>query len=111
MPARTLQRPKPASREDVLRRYPRICAHIICESLGYATPMVAGSILLAAIKHEKHYCEWVMACFGCDPVLPVKDAIRRRHSHRGYMSEFGAAYALVRNAIQTGKEPIFGSWF
>ena len=36
------------SAEDYLRRYPRLCAHVIAESLGYATPMVAATILKAS---------------------------------------------------------------
>src|SRR5437870_4302405 len=31
--------------EDIMRRYPRITAHIIAESLGYATPTKAALIL------------------------------------------------------------------
>lgn len=107
----TLLRPKPASREEVLQRYPRICAHIICESLGYCTPSSAASILLAVINKEKHYCEWLMSCYACDPVLPVKNAIRRRRWHKGYMSEFFQAFDLVRHAVKTGEEPVFASWF
>ena len=91
----TLLRPKPASREEVLQRYPRICAHIICESLGYATPSTAGSILLAVINKEPHYCEWIMSCYGCDPVLPVKNAIRRRRLHKGYMALCAAAHKAI----------------
>ena len=94
-----------------LRRYPRICAHIICESLGYATPTTASSILRRAIHKQQHFCEWVASCYGCNPAIPVRNAIRHRHSHHGYMSEYSHALALVRNAIGTGKEPIFASWF
>lgn len=33
------------SESDYVARYPRICAHIIAESLGYATPRSAAKIL------------------------------------------------------------------
>lgn len=111
MPITALPRPPPATAREVLARYPHVCAHIICESLGYATPSMAGSILLAVIKNEKHYCEWIACCYGCDPVMPVRNAIRHRHSHRGYMAEYEHALALVRAAIATGEEPVFASWF
>jgi len=111
MPTASLLRPPPTSTSDVLRRYPHICAHIICESLGYCTPSLSASILLAFIKKEKHYCEWLMSCYSCEPVVPVKNAIRHRHSHRGYMAECKHALALVRSAIATGEEPLFASWF
>lgn len=101
----------PHDRNETLRRYPRICAHVICESLGYATPTVAAGILLAAIKGEKHYCEWVYSCYRCDATLPVKSAIARRHQHRGYMAEYSQALALVNRAIRTGDEPMLASWF
>ncbi len=97
--------------KDVLRRYPRICANIICESLGYATPTVAASILLAVIKGKKHHCEWIAGCYDCDPRPAVNNAIRTRHWHTGYMAEFDYALALVRRAIKDGREPDLASWF
>jgi hypothetical protein len=113
MPLQTVTNRRGAldTNEAVLRRYPRICAHIICESLGYAAPSTASSILRAVIHKQQHYCEWVQSCFGCDPILPVKNAISHRHWHHGYMSEYRQAIALVQEAIQTGNEPIFASWF
>ena len=104
-------RGKPATREEVMRRYPRLCAHIICESLGYATPTVAASILKAAIHGQKHYCEWIAACFHGEPVPAVRNAIKFRRFHRGYLASYPQALKLVRQAIQTGDEPAFASWF
>jgi len=45
--------------KEILQKYPRICGHIIAESLGYATPERAADILLSYIKREKNYWEWV----------------------------------------------------
>ena len=108
--APTSKRPIRTTRE-VLRRYPRICAHIICESLGYATPSVAASILLAVIEGKEHWCEWIAACYGCDPRPAVANAIRTRHYHKGYMADYGHALALVMRAIKEGREPELASWF
>ena len=47
------------TRDDYLRRYPRICAHIIAESLGYAVPDVAAQILKDAKERRENFCEWI----------------------------------------------------
>lgn len=97
--------------EDYLRRYPRICSHIICHSLGYATPTTAARILMHADRQEPDYCEWIDSCYQCDARRAVGDAIRRRHGHHGYMADFDQAFGLVRRATDTGEEPLLGSWF
>ena len=94
-----------------LRRYPRTCAHIICHSLGYATPTTAARILMHADRQEPDYCEWIDSCYRGDARRAVGDAIRRRHGHRGYMADFDQALSLVQRAIDTGNEPLLGSWF
>ena len=96
---------------DVLRRYPRLCAHLICESLGYATPTVAASILLAAICHEPHHCEWIHSCYGGQPLRAVRETIRHRRYHQGYMAYYPEALALVLRTIRTSREPVLASWF
>ena len=97
--------------QDALRRWPRICGHVICHSLGYATPTTAASIVLAAAHREKHYCEWIHACYQGDPLPAVRQAIRGRHSHHGYMAEYALARQLVQRAIAHGDPCTFASWF
>ena len=97
--------------DDYLRRYPRICAHIIAESLGYATPVKAALILKDAAEGNENWCEWIYSCYGRDPRLAVRDAIRNRHSHAGYMAEYAIAKAVVDRYNRTGEEPLFASWF
>ena len=41
MPAR----PFPTTQEEVIQRFPRLVAHMICESLGYFTPLAAANAL------------------------------------------------------------------
>ena len=94
-----------------MRRYPRLTAHVIAESLGYATPSRAAAIVRDARERRPNYCEWIDACYGCDPLPAVKNAIRNRHYHKGYMAEYKLALALVRRALDTGDEPVFASWF
>jgi len=102
---------KELSVKETMKRYPRITAHITAESLGYATPSMAARILKDAREGRKNYCEWIIACYGGDPLPAVKDAIRNRHSHKGYMADYKLAYALVKRAIETGEEPLLASWF
>jgi len=102
---------KELSTEEVMKKYPRVTAHIIAESLGYATLSCAASILRDAIEGKKNYCEWIYSCYDGDPLPAVKNAIKNRHCHKGFMTEYKLALALVRKAIETGDEPLFGSWF
>ena len=102
---------KPLSTEEVMKKYPRITAHIIAESLGYATPSCAARILKDAREGQKNYCEWIYSCYDGDPLPAVKNAIRNRHYHKGFMAEYKVALALVKHAIETDDEPLFGSWF
>jgi len=94
-----------------MAKYPRITAHIIAESLGYATPSKAALILKDAREGKENWCEWIYTCYDRNPNRAVQDAIRNRHTHHGYMAEYKLALALVKKAIETGKEPIFASWF
>ena len=94
-----------------MKAYPRITAHIIAESLGYATPSRAASILRDAAKGEENRCEWIDACYDGNALNAVQDAIWNRHTHKGYMAEYALARALVDRAVQQGVEPDFASWF
>ena len=102
---------RPESVHEFLRCYPRICAHIIAESLGYATPSKAALILKDAKEGTENWCEWIYSCYRCDPRLAVSAAIKNRHLHQGYMAEYKIAKALVDLANRTGEEPVFASWF
>ena len=101
----------PEKSEDYLRHYPRIVAHIICETLGYATPTRAAGILMNAHRREQNWCEWIYGCYNCDPLPAVQNAIRSRHYHRGYMADYRQARAIVERAIRAAEEPPFASWF
>lgn len=104
-------RKRELSVEETIRHFPRITVHIIAESLGYATPSCAAHILKDAREGRKNYCEWIYSCYGGDALKAVQNSIRHRHYHKGYMGEYKVAYALVKKAIETGDEPLFGSWF
>jgi hypothetical protein len=100
-----------APRNLYLTRYPRIIAHLICHSLGYATPSCAAGIVKDAHERKENGCEWIASCYKCDPRPAVDRAIRSRHSHRGYMAEYQQARAIVQHAIKAHSEPLFASWF
>ncbi len=97
--------------EEYMKAYPRITAHIIAESLGYATPSRAARILRDGAKRDENWCEWIDACYSGNALSAVQDAIRNRHTHKGYMAEYKLARALVDRAVQQGVEPDFASWF
>lgn len=102
---------KELSIQDTMKRYPLITAHIISESLGYATPTVAAKILKDAREGRENWCEWIDACYKRNALGAVQDAIRYRHNHSGYMSEIKLAKALVEKSIKNGNEPELASWF
>jgi len=102
---------KELSVKETMKIYPRITAHIIAESLGYATPSCAARILKDARENRENYCEWVYSCYNKNPLGAVRDSIRNRHYHRGFMAEYKLAKKLVDRAIETGEEPLLGSWF
>ena len=102
---------KELSLKETMKRYPRITAHIIAQSLGYATPSCAARILKDAREGRENYCEWIYSCYDKDPLPAVRGSIRNRHHHKGFMAEYKLASKLVDYAIDTGEEPLFASWF
>jgi hypothetical protein len=104
-------RPKPDDLREFMRRYPRTTAHIISESLGYATPSTAARIGLDGLLGRLNYCEWVASCYGGDASEVLRRSVQHRHGHRGYMAEYKLARRLVDVALEKGEEPIFASWF
>jgi hypothetical protein len=107
-----MRRQKPVGAREFMERYPRITAHIISESLGYATPSTAARIGLDGMYGRENLCEWIYSCYGMDAGKALRDAIRNRHHHTGYMSWYREmALPLVMHAIEHEKEPIFASWF
>ena len=104
-------RGKPETTEDFIHRYPRTTAHIIAESLGYASPTRAALIGLDGVHGRENYCEWVDACYRGDARRCLNDAIRNRHFHKGYMAEYRLAKHLVDRALESKEEPLFASWF
>ena len=96
---------------ETMKKYPSITAHIIAESLGYATPSCAARILKDAREGHENYCEWIYSCYDRNPLRAIQDSIRNRHYHKGFMAEYKLAKKLVDRAIETGDEPLLGSWF
>ncbi len=99
------------SAQETITRFPDVVAHIIASSLGYATPTRAANILADALAGRRNYCEWISACFAGDPRPAVLQAIEGRDYHRGFMSSYEQARQLVDQALESGEEPMFASWF
>lgn len=119
--AEDYRRKDPASltTEEVLHRWPRLVSQLICESLGYFTPRAAANAILEYKRGHAFYCEWYVHMAGGynrEKVLEVgreviKQAIRTRKYHRGYMADYPTARALVEQVRRGGPDPLFASWF
>lgn len=114
----------PQTPEDAVRRFPRLTGHLICESLGYFTVRSAGAAIVAYLSDEPFGCEWYSHISQCQGTgmfdneaflsinrQVVSSAIRRRHEHRGYMTEYAHAKSLVDRFTQTGDQNELASWF
>lgn len=119
------------TQEQVLNRWPRLIAHIICESLGYFTPKAAANAVIAYKEGNPFYCEWytdIAVKVLRNKTIPYsdekfrevlkevnKDVIRgsfqRRHYHKGYMADYKYAKHLVDEVRQGKPGPVFASWF
>ncbi len=97
--------------EETMGKYPLITSHIISESLGYATPTCAARILKDAREGRRNNCEWIDACYKGDALMAVRNSIRFRGEHNGYMKDFKRAKALVKQSIEERREPELASWF
>ena len=103
--------PSPWDAGTALRRYPRLIAHMICQSLGYFTPTGAAVALADALNGHENWSEYIFSCHGRDPTHVVRRAIQGRRTHRGYMAHYPQALAIVAREILTGEQPLLASWF
>ncbi len=117
----------PTTQEEVMQRWPRLTAHIICKSLGYFTPNGASLALINLKREQPYHCEWYWATNGFEEGRPlgaefdrdllevnrqvIRQAIAQRHHHKGYMAEYQRALALVQRQLETGDRPVLASWF
>lgn len=110
------------NQQDLLKRYPRLIAHMMCESLGYFTVNRATDALRAHRENRPAYNEWYDHMAGCrikreiakygKPLKSyeehlqdithetVKNAFRNRKSHSGYMAEYKQAIMLVKAELE-----------
>ena len=106
--------PRPHSVKDspqyILKRCPRLVAHVIADSLGYATPMTAAWIIADAHARRENNCEWIDACYGRKPRPAVERAIQNRKRHTGYMASYQQARGIITRALE-GNHPVLASWF
>ena len=101
---------RPENPQEVMRRYPRVTAHRIAESLGYPIPSRAAQIGLDGLHGRANYCEWIYSCYGGNAREALRRSIRNRHYHTDHMPEYRIVKKLVYQAIETGGEPIFARW-
>ncbi len=109
--------------DKAIRRWPRLTAHLICESLGYFTPRGAANAIAHYKNDQSFSCEWYshMASFSGDPFDQealkeigadvMRWTVQRRHNHTGYMADYKHAKELVRRSLSKEGDPTFASWF
>ena len=108
--------PPPGSPAETMRRYPRLTAHLICESLGYFTPKSAANAILQHRQGREFGCEWYSHMASGDRSLlqvgadTLQAAFRRRRNHRGYMAEYARARTMVQMELAGDPGPTFSSW-
>jgi hypothetical protein len=119
-----------ATIDGIIRRYPRLTAHLICKSLGYFCPRSAANAIAHHINGEPYFCEWY-----CDWAAKWKRnehletdvrellievgrraleyAARQRHHHKGYMAEYSQAMQLVLAEREAAgcTSGMLASWF
>lgn len=110
-----------------LKKYPRLVAHLICESLGYFTPGAAANAIAFYKKNLPFFCEWFshMAQFQPEKSMfnpeavkrvqksVIEGAFARRKHHQGYMSDYPMATTLVKREIENPEKGLgsLASWF
>ena len=94
-----------------MARYPRVTAHLVAESLGYFTPRAAAMAGLDGLHGRENWCEYIYTCYDRNARACLEKAVRNRHHHHGYMAEYRLARNLVGEFNETGRSPLFASWF
>lgn len=109
-----------------LQRYPRLVAHLICESLGYFTPLCAANAIVAYCEDRSFACEWYSSMcehrgkgfFDTETLKAINKetlgrAFARRRRHQGYMASYPQALALVKAELQRAgaTSGMLAAWF
>jgi hypothetical protein len=108
-------------RQAIAKRYPRLIAHLMCESLGYMSVETAVVTIIRWQEGSGLSCEWFahIAFHGANAKRfegmdymdrmrvvtreTLQSAIKRRHFHKGYMADISVGRRAVAKAV--GMEP------
>ncbi len=112
------------NQEQTIKKYPKLIAHMICESLGYFTPESAANALDHYRQNEPFACEWYShmaniksgSYWNRDSLIEigkivVGDSFRNRRFHKGYMNSYELARTIVEVVRRGQPGPVFASWF
>jgi len=114
------------TKDQALSRWPRIAAHMICESLGYFTPEAAANAIAFYKAGRSYACEWYShlcnqsgkGYFDESELIRINRdvlvfAIRNRARHTGHMRDYKRALMLATVERQSpGKtHGMLASWF
>ncbi|HUJ08546.1 MAG TPA: hypothetical protein VL171_00830 [Verrucomicrobiae bacterium] len=123
---------------NILLRYPRLVAHLICHSLGYFCPRSAANAILFYKEAKPFWCEWYCHMAECTlrswdervrqgyekrqkpadesgmliliGADALNGAVRNRRTHQGYMAEYLQGRVVILRELN-GNGPILASWF
>ena len=118
MPITIETRPKNAlTSQEIIKRYPLLTAHLICESLGYFSPNAAAAAIAAHREQRPFPCEWYTHTAGHQEEAllecgrrKIANAFRNRRMHRGYMADIDAAKAAVHEQAADPYRHRFAAW-
>lgn len=114
------------TQRQVIVKYPRLVAHLMCKSLGYFCPLSAANAIAAYINNETFACEWYSHMCSCqgkgyfdhDTLIEINrrtisEAFQQRHHHKGYMAEIQYARKLVMRELEHegASNGMLAGWF
>lgn len=118
--------PYEMSQREVIIKYPRLIAHLICESLGYFSPNAAANAIVNYARNTPFACEWYSHMCHCrtkdyfnDAELlkigkeVLRQSFQHRKYHKGYMSEYNRAIAIIKHELENkgSTSEMLASWF
>jgi len=100
------------SPHEILLRHPRLCAHMICESIGYLSEIPAAISLLSYLRGTGIATERNMHWQGTHyqrtgnqislleiSKIQITDSFKFRHNHLGYMAEYAHALFSIEREL------------
>ncbi len=89
----------------IMKKYPRLTAHLICESLGYFSPRCAASAIYAHVNKKPYFCEWYESLFRGTITEEEKQTLRELDEESSALCAAGQ-YAKQEETMRKSREII-----